>query len=413
MRRLWLANVAVAAAVGVVIAGCGSSGSASSGASSQGAANSGSATSPSAGASPGTSLAAGSSPDTSQSAASASASSPASASSSGGQSASSPSGTSEPGTVDLGAGPVKIGNGPLKIAFFSAGSTNAYLQSFNKAAEDEAKKLGASLTIFDANFDPAQQTNQVEQVLANSRYNAWIMDPVPPGNCASIKQAVQKGILISAVNQPLCSKSGDGGASSWLEGTVNYVAGDQTEAIFTTWLEKIAADNPGPQKMLVLEGPPGQVQTTGTEAAIKKVEAKYPQMKITSVQVPGYALAAAQTKTAALIRSNPDLTIVAGNYSDLTQGAVGALQAAGKLKQVKVYDAGGDKWAVESVKNGSVQFTLPFLPATETRVAVQSLVNVWQGKGPGPHYVDVMDSLTIPGGPFISKSNVNQFTAQY
>lgn len=364
MRRLWVGMIAGAAMASMAISGCSSSGA-------------GSSDTHSSGASSGTTAVGGAH------------------------------------TINLGTGPIKVGNGQLKIAFFSAGSTNAYLQSFNNAASAEAKKLGASLTTFDGNFDPSTQTNQIEQALSSSQYNAWIMDPIPPGNCALITQAIKKGIIISAVNQPLCSKSANGGAASWQPGTVNYVAGDQTQAVFYTWLQKIAELNPGPQHMLVLEGPPGQEQTTGTEADIKQIEAKYPQIKITSVQVPGYALAAAESKTAALIRSISDLTIVAGNYSDLTQGAVEALQAAGKLKQVKVYDAGGDKWAVASVKSGLLQFTQPFLPATETRDAVDSLVNVWQGKGPGPHYVDILQSITVPGGPFITKSNVDQFTAQY
>lgn len=333
--------------------------------------------------------------------------------SSGATSASQSSNSSSGTSVNLGAGPVKVGDGQLKIAFFSAGSTNAYLKAFNNAAVSEAKKLGASLTLFDGNFDPSTQTNQIEQALASGQYNAWIMDPIPPGNCPLIQQAIKKGIIITAVNQPMCGKSANGGDASWLPGTVNYVAGDQTEPVFYTWLQKIVELNPGPQHMLVLEGPQGQEQTTGTQADIKKIEAKYPQMKITSVQVPGYALAAAEQQTAALIRSTPNLTIVAGNYSDLTQGAVEALQAAGMTKKLKIYDAGGDKWAVASVKKGLLEFTQPYLPATETRDAVDSLVNVWKGKSTGPHYVDIMKSITVPGGPFITKSNVDQFSPQY
>jgi ribose transport system substrate-binding protein len=267
------------------------------------------------------------------------------------------------------------------------------------------------LTYFDGNFDPVAETNQMEQALATGNYTGWAVETESPDACSIIKQAIKKGILVSIYNGPQCKPITAPGVAAWEPGTLNFIAGDQTRASFQKWLNKIVSLNPGPQQMLVLEGPAAISQTSFTNEAIAQVEKSDPQMKIIAELVPAYTLAGADTATAAILTANPNLTIVAGNYSDLTLGAVVAIKAAGKMGNINVYDSGGSKQVISEIKAGEIKLSQPYLPATESVDAVESIINAWHGKL-GPRYVDIMKSL--PGGEqFITKANVNTFKAQF
>ena len=71
---------------------------------------------------------------------------------------------------------VDVGNGmkvmtdpsePLKIAMFMPALNTSYLQANIKGAQDEAAKLGATISLFDAKFDPMNQLNQMQNAISN------------------------------------------------------------------------------------------------------------------------------------------------------------------------------------------------------------------------------------------------------
>ena len=90
----------------------------------------------------------------------------------------------EPHAVDLGDGKsVTVGCEPLKIAFLSAATNNVYLQAGIRGAEDAATAVGAEIETFDANWSPATQFNQAQNVLTGGQFNA-ILAEMNDGNQA-------------------------------------------------------------------------------------------------------------------------------------------------------------------------------------------------------------------------------------
>lgn len=314
-------------------------------------------------------------------------------------------------TINLGAGKITVGKGPLNIAFFSDGSTNTYLEAANAAAEATAKRAHVHLTYFDGNFTPTAETNQMEQALASGKYNGWSVESSSPDACHLIEEAIKKHILVSVFNGPQCHPNTTGGAKAWIRGTLNFVAGDQTFQTFDRWLTKIATLNPGPQHALVITGPTALSQTPFTKEAIAAVEKKHPGFKAISEATPKYTTAGSDAIASAFLTGHPTTTIVAGNYSTLTLGALDAVKAAGDLGKIKVYDSGGSSQVANDIKNGSIQLTQPYLPATESHDSVQSIINAWHGKV-GPHYVTIMKSLK-GGERFITKANVGSYKPQF
>ena len=311
--------------------------------------------------------------------------------------------------MDLGAGPVNVGGHKLRIAFMTAASVNDYSKAYNQGAESKGKELGVDLTTLDAGFDAVNQVNQAKTALASGRYDAWIITALSPQMCSITKQAIEKGILVIVANQPVCKDVYNTGEGLWLPGTVAFAGGDQTGDLFEEYLMKVAADNPGPQQVALVQGTPDLAQSLLSTKAAKAVTAKYPEFKVTPIAVPTYDISGANEKVKTFLPAHPDLTVLATVYSDMTRGAVTALKQAGR-DNVKVYDMGGSKWAFDAVRDGTVQLTSVFLPATAGGLQVQTLHDVWYDGKPAPKYLNVLDSVD---DPFVTKANVDQRKAEY
>jgi ribose transport system substrate-binding protein len=317
-------------------------------------------------------------------------------------------------TVDLGGGVTpKVGEGELKIAYFSAGSNNVYLQAGIKAAKETATKLGAKMTVFDAAFDANKQFSQVQNATARKQFNAYVMEAVDPQQmCNGMRTAAKQDILISVINAPICGRATNEGEAVWEPGTVNFVGGTQTRDAFTTWLDKIASENSGPQKAAILMGPELGANTQNTDLAVKAIQEKHPEFKIVSNQKTDYSLPQGQAKAQNILQANPDLTVLIANYSDLTRGALQAVKQANRDGKVKVYDYGANRWAVDAVKKGDVALTGVMLPYTEVQRAVEALAQTWKGERP-EKFADLAKDETVPGTLLIDKANVAEFEPEY
>lgn len=316
-------------------------------------------------------------------------------------------------TVDMGGGHrFEVGNGPLKIAFFTA-TGNEYLSAQIKAAKETSKKVGASLTVFDSKFDAATQANQVQDALTSGKFNAFIMQSVQPDQiCPTVRRALDQGILVSVVNQAVCKRGRNEGEALWEPGTVDFVGGTQTTAAFKAWLEAIVAANPGPQKVAVLTGLPTSTNTLNTLAAVEAVARDTPGFEVVAKITTDYSVAQGQQKTQDILQANPDLTLLISNYSDVTKGALQAVTSAGRTDAVTVYDYGANRWAIAQVKAGKLGATGLMLPYTEVASAVENLAATWKGEGPAK-FTDLASSEKARGSLVIDRKRAQTFTPEY
>jgi ribose transport system substrate-binding protein len=96
----------------------------------------------------------------------------------------------------------------------------------------------------------------------------------------------------------------------------------------------------------------------------------------------------------------------------MTQGVVEGVQAANRLNDVKVYDMGGDKWAINAVKRGELAETVIFLPEQEGYLGAKTIGDFVAEKEV-PKFINLTESKTLPGTPFVTSKNVDQFTPEY
>jgi ribose transport system substrate-binding protein len=315
-----------------------------------------------------------------------------------------------PHKVDLGGGKsVQSDCSPMKLAFLSLGTNNVYLQAGIKGFQDAAKEGGAAKAeVFDAGWNNTTQYNQAQNVVSGGQFNGIVAEM---GNGIQVckllsEDAVAKGIIVSAANQPLCDRATKEGEDYWSPGTLNYVGGTQGGDAWREALEYVIKENPGPQKVAVVTGPDLIVQTIMIDKAIKEMEAKYPNFKVVAEVRTDYSLPQAYQKSLPLLQAHPELTMLIGNYSDLTRGAVQAIKEAGLTGKLKVYDNGGSTWAFQAVRDGDVVSTRTYTPYDEMYKSAKSIIDAWNGTTTSPHYVPLVSA-------YVTKANIDQNKPQY
>ncbi len=273
--------------------------------------------------------------------------------------------------------------GPLRIAVALPGTNNSYLQSqIAQVKEDVAKIPGASVTIFDGKFDPTTQFNELQNIVQSGKYNAILLPSLDSNlNCNIVtKDAPERGILVVAMTTALCGRTVNEGDELWAPGSLAYVGGVDTIEYWTRYLEYVIKENPGPQKVIILKGPENIGITINLQAALKKVRAEHPEFEIVAQANTDYSIPQGNQKAASMIQAHPDATIIFCAYVTLTQGAVQAVEAAGKTGKYKIYDKGSSAYSLQQIAAGVVQASSPEYPKTSISSAVQVLQDALAGK---------------------------------
>ena len=296
----------------------------------------------------------------------------------------------------------------LKVAYFSAGSSNQYLQAAIDEAKTYADEQGFDLDVFDGEFDAQVQFDQMQTALTSGKYNAFAVEP-NDGNlvCNLLTQdAPAAGVMVAVFNLPICGRAENLGEETWEPGTVNYVGG-QTADVYQQWVEQVKEDYPDGAKIALLSGPDLNANSIVFFEAAKAFDDG--PWEVVAQQSTDYTTAQAFQAAQTFMQANPDLDIVMSNFSGMTRGVVQATAGS----DVAVYDFGGDEWALENVKAGELASSIIMLPRQETKYALQGFVDLVNGEET-PKFVNLTELDMLPGGtPFVTPDNVDEFTAEY
>ncbi len=296
----------------------------------------------------------------------------------------------------------------LKIAYFSAGTSNAYLQASIDEAEKVADELGADLDVFDGAFDAQTQFDQMQQALTSGKYNAFVVEPNDGNLVCDVltKEAPEKDVLVSVFNLPICGRATNLGDETHEPGTVTYVGG-QTLDVYQEWVQSVIDANPDGAKVALISGPDLNANSIAFFEAAKAFEAA-DGFEVVAKQTTDYTTAKAFDAAQTITQANPDLDVVMSNFSGMTRGVV---EAIGE-KDVDIYDFGGDEWALSQVKAGTLTSSVMMLPRQETREAIEAVASYVEGEDV-PAFINLTESDLLPGTPFATADNVDQFTAEY
>lgn len=313
-------------------------------------------------------------------------------------------------------------NEPLRIAFFSLGTGNSYLQANNDGARDAADALGddVEVTVFDADFDAANQRAQFENATLSGDFNAFIALALDSeGSCEPLSEtAPTEDILSVIIIQPICGLDLESGIDLWAPGTLATVAGGGTLGFYEFFINRVAESLEEPTEVLYVTGPLEISPVRAELEALEQAESEFENFQLVDVLHTDQSSADALASTQNALVSHPDVDVIMSHFTPITTGILEALDQAAMTDDVLVYDVGGDEVAMEYLRNEQIEFTIPYFPYTAAACAVDMLYAAHTGNDV-PRVV-LNDCHQTPGGTtgeqspiVVTPGDVSQFDPEY
>jgi ribose transport system substrate-binding protein len=274
--------------------------------------------------------------------------------------------------------------------------------------EEVAAANNIVITEFDAQFDPALQTTQIQDAIAADRYDGMIMVAIAGSAVIpDLEAATEAGIKIVGLNQVI--------------GDDFTTADPQTEALSASVMEPplVRGERLGRLTLQACEGldPCDVVYFFGIrgiplDVAVREGFDSVVEGSAVNVVAEGEGLYLGPDQGLAqmqdILVSTPEFDVVVAADQPM-QGIELALEDAGKLDQVKLIGFGGSSVAVDAVKEGRWFGDLFGVPGTEGRLAMEALVEALNGND----LSGIDPALSVTDEGLMTAENADQFTAEW
>ena len=262
--------------------------------------------------------------------------------------------------------------------------------SMKCGAQDEAKKLGASLKFQGPQqFDPSQQTPILNAAI-QSKPDAILIAPTDKtAMIGPIQSAINQGIPIFTVDTFIAKDI-----------ALANVASDNVEGGMLA-AEALAKAIGEKGKVLCVNVKPGISTTDQRQQGFEKGLKKYPNIKYLGTQFCDDDPSKAASIASATLRSNPDLKGIFGANLFSAEGSATGVRQAGKGEQVNIvgFDAGPTQ--VKDLRDKTVDALIAQHPAQIGKTGVQMAVEYLKTKKK-PKKKKVQTGLTI-----ITRNNIS------
>ena len=266
---------------------------------------------------------------------------------------------------------------------------NPYWAAFEEGAKAKGKELGVDVNVVSppSETDVQAQISQIEDLIAQ-KVDGIALAPTDPAALApAVDEAKAAGINVVFV---------DGAGSN--EGVpfigTNNLEGGKLGGNF------MCKNLPAGSEVAILQGvlstTNGADRYNGAKEALEGCG-----MKIVAAQPADWDRAKGQSVTETILAGNPDIKGIFGSNDNMALGAVEALKAASKLKDVMVvgYDANPD--AAKSILAGEMTASVAQAPKKMAGLGIQALVDLKAGKQ--------VPLVTDPGTVLVTKENAEQY----
>ncbi|MGL4987277.1 MAG: ABC transporter substrate-binding protein [Treponemataceae bacterium] len=263
----------------------------------------------------------------------------------------------------------------LKIGMSFQEMKNQYFVVMNEALQEAGKSLGATIYTADAGHDVVKQISDIEDMIQKG-INILIINPTDSkGVKAAVDMAVAKGVIVVAVDA-----QADGPIDSFV-GSKNYDAGYIAG-------EHLVKELGGSGDVAILDGIP-VVPILERVRGFQDAVAKYPDIRVVTVQNGRQERDYALTVTENMLQANPSLR---GIFSVNDEGSLGALQALQTSgRDIKLVSVDGNPEAVAAIRAGG-----PFIatsaqyPRDMIRIGIGiALAKYWGANVPNAIPLDV------------------------
>jgi ABC-type sugar transport system substrate-binding protein len=256
--------------------------------------------------------------------------------------------------------------GGAKIGMSVSTLNNPFFVQLRDGAQAQATKLGAALTVTDAQNDPSQQVNQVQNFTSQGM-QAIIINPVDSNAAApAVTLAERAGIPVIAADR------GVTGAEVAQTVASDNVAGGKLAA------EELAAQMGEKGQVIVLQGTPGTSASRDRGQGFEQGVKAFPNIRVVARQPADFDRTKGLDVMTNLLQSHPDVT---GVFAENDEMALGAIKALGDRagRQVKVVGFDGTPDGLTAIQNGTLAASIAQQPRLLGQQAVDAAVKAAGG----------------------------------
>ncbi len=217
---------------------------------------------------------------------------------------------------------------------------NEFTVRLSNAAKKKAEELGVELKIYDGNYDPNTQINQVETMISDG-VDAIILNPQDAKACAvAVDKAAAANIPVIGVNTRVDSDK----LTSYV-GSKDVYAGELE-------MQAIADKLGGKGNIVILDGPLGQSAQLERSQGIQNVLKKYPDIKVLAEKTANWSRSEAMTVMENWLQAFDKIDAVVGENDEMALGARQAIEA--KKLDIPTIGVDGITDALNAVEKGTL-----------------------------------------------------------
>lgn len=298
----------------------------------------------------------------------------------------------------------------IEVAYLSASSANTWLATSKAEMDKVAAANGIKITEFDAQFDPAKQVAQAQDVIASGKYKGVIFVALTgAGAIPDVQAMLDAGLQVVSLNQVIgedlttSDPQVAGMAASVM--AAPYRSGVRMGALTVKACEGIdpcaVAYIYGikgiPLDVALKQGFDDTIKDHANIQVVAEGEGKYlgPDGGITATQD--------------ILASGAAINVIVGSDQSMQGSAIALADQGVASGTVKLIGLGGSSPALAGIRDGSWFGTVFGAPGDEGRIAMQAMVDALAGTMTGG-----VDPLTqVPDEGLVTKDNVDKFTAQW
>lgn len=244
-----------------------------------------------------------------------------------------------------------------------------FYQDLRAGLREEADKLGYELLIISAEFDPARQANQIDDFIVR-QIDALVVCPCDSRSVgASIAQANAAGIPVFTA---------DIASRSPLGKVVTHIASDNKQG--GRQAASLLAEALGGTGQVAILSHPAVASVMDRVAGFKEGITKHPEIEIVAELSAEGKRDKAVRVMEDLLQSHPDLNGVFGINDDSALGALAAVEAAGKLEQVKIVGYDATPEARQRIQAGSIYGDVIQNPRRMGQLTVRAIHDHFAGR---------------------------------
>jgi len=249
-----------------------------------------------------------------------------------------PAKTAEPAKTEE---PAKAADKKIKIGISYQNLQNEFITAFQDEVKKTAEKMNVELIEADGQGKAETQISQIENFISNG-CDALILYPYDMEGCAPAVDIANAAKVPIVIANSLVSN---------VDEALTFIGSNHVES-GKIEMEYIAKVLNGKGNIAILYGPMGHSAQIARKEGLDEVLKKYPDIKIVAEQTAEWSRAKGMNVMENWLQSGKQIDCVAAQNDEMALGAMKALEAAGKLGEVKVIGIDAIPDALKAVKEG-------------------------------------------------------------